>query len=288
MSPKPSPGVSRRGKGEPMDQVEIRGLRISYRCEGQGPALVLLHGGFGFDSRSWRRQLDGLSDEFTVVAWDAPGFGRSSDPPSTFRLPDYADCLAGFISALGLTKPHVLGLSFGAALALELYRRHPDVPATLVLAGAYAGWAGSLPPETVEQRLQQALREEHLPPEEWVPRYVPGMLTEAAPQEMVDEVVALMCDVHPVANVTALRSMAEADLRDVLPRITVPTLLLYGEADKRSPLTVARDLHAQIPHSTLVVLPGVGHLSNFEAAELFNREVRDFLRACHSGSAAAR
>ncbi len=240
----------------------------------------MLHGGFGFDSRSWRRQLDALSDEFTVVAWDAPGFGRASDPPPTFRLPDYADCLAGFISALSLTEPHVLGLSFGAALALELYRRHPEVPATLVLAGAYAGWAGSLPPETVEQRLEQALREEHLPPEGWVPRYVPGMLTEAAPQEMVDEVVALMCEVHPAANVTALRSMAEADLRDVLPRITVPTLLLYGEADKRSPLTVAKDLHAQIPHSALVVLPGVGHLSNFEAADLFNREVREFIRAC--------
>lgn len=261
-----------------MDQVEIGGLLIAYRRQGEGPPLVLLHGGFGFDSRSWARQFDALSDEFTVVAWDAPGFGRSSDPPDTFRLPDYADCLAGFIGALRLGSPHVVGLSFGAALALELYRRHPEVPRTLVLAGAYAGWAGSLPPEVVEQRLEQALLEEHLPPEEWVPRYLPGMLTEAAPQEMVDEVVALMCDVHPAANVTSLRGMAEADLRDVLPRIEVPTLLIYGEADRRSPVLVAKEIHAQIPASVLVVLPGVGHLINFEAADRFNSEVRSFLR----------
>src|SRR5215207_6299493 len=130
-----------------MSEVEVSGLRVGYEREGTGPPLVLLHGGFGFDSRSWRRQMDALSDQYTVVAWDAPGCGRSSDPPPTFRLPDYADCLAGFIGALGLSRPHVLGLSFGGALALQLFGQHPAVPRTLILAGAYAGWAGSLPPD---------------------------------------------------------------------------------------------------------------------------------------------
>jgi pimeloyl-ACP methyl ester carboxylesterase len=260
-----------------MDEVEVAGLRIAFECRGEGPPLVLLHGGYGFDSRQWRRQLDEFSDEFTVVAWDAPGCGRSSDPPETFLLPEYADCLAGFIDALGLEQPHVLGLSFGGGLALELYRRHPMIPKTLVLAGAYAGWAGSLPAEVVEQRLEQGLREADLPPEEWIPGYIPGLLTESAPQHMIDEVISIMSDVRPVGLRAELRGFAEADLRDVLPRIQVPTLLLYGEADKRSPLSVAEDLHAQIPGSTLVVLPGVGHLSNVEAADQFNGAVRDFL-----------
>ena len=261
-----------------MDHVELRGLRIAYQRRGDGPSLVLLHGGFGFDSRSWRRQIDSLSDEFAVVAWDAPGSGQSSDPPETFRLPDFADCLAEFIAALGLVSPHIVGLSSGAALALELYRRHPTVPRTLVLAGAYAGWAGSLPQEEVEARLQRALREQHMAPKDWVPGYIPGMVTEAAPQEMVEELTALMGDVHPAANVTGLRAMAEADLRDVLPRIRVPTLLVYGEEDKRSPVSVGEELHARIPGSTLVILPGVGHLCSVEGADQFNREVRSFLR----------
>ena len=75
-----------------------------------------------------------------------------------------------------------------------------------------------------------------------------------------------------------LHAMAEADLRDVLPRIKAPTLLLYGDADVRSPLGVGEALHAQIPTSTLVVMPGAGHLSNIEAADRFNAEVRTFLR----------
>lgn len=71
---------------------------------------------------TWPQQIDALSDEFTLVAWDGPGSGRSSDPPESFRLSDYADCLAGLVNALGLARTHVAGLSFGGALALELYR----------------------------------------------------------------------------------------------------------------------------------------------------------------------
>src|SRR5215467_14038579 len=146
-----------------MNQIVVKGLRMAYERAGKGLPLLLLHGGLS-DSREWRRQLEELSDEFTVVAWDAPGCGQSSDPPETFRLPEYADCLAAFIDALGLGQPHVLGLSFGAGLALELYRWHPTVPRTLILVSAYAGWAGSLPAEVVEERLQQILHEVDLPP----------------------------------------------------------------------------------------------------------------------------
>jgi pimeloyl-ACP methyl ester carboxylesterase len=176
-----------------MDQVEVNGLRIAYELAGEGPPLVLLHG-FLSDSRTWRWQLDALSDEFTVVAWDAPGCGRSSDLPETFRLPEYADCLAAFI----------------------------------------------------------------------------------------DEVAAIMSEFHPAGWRSMARALAEADLRDVLPRIEVPTLLLYGDADQRSPLHVADDLHAQAPGSRLVIIPGVNHLSNVEAAERFNSEVRSFLREVES------
>jgi len=70
-----------------MDEVEVGGHRIAYQKKGEGPPLVLLHG-WPLNSREWRRQIDGLSDEFTLVAWDAPGAGRSSDPPEMFRLPD--------------------------------------------------------------------------------------------------------------------------------------------------------------------------------------------------------
>jgi pimeloyl-ACP methyl ester carboxylesterase len=269
--------MSWRRENDRMSEVEVSGLRISYEQAGTGQPLVLLHGGFGFDSRSWRRQFDALSDDYMVVAWDAPGCGRSSDPPPTFRLPHYADCLAGFIGALGLSRPHVLGLSFGGALALQLFDRHPAIPRTLILAGAYAGWAGSLPPDEVERRVARFATDMQRPIDEWTSSYLPGLLTEAAPPEMVEEVKSLMSGVRPAANRTMLQGMAEADLRDVLSRVDVPTLLIYGDRDARSPVEVGRALHEGIRGSELVILPGVGHLSSVESATDFNRAVRAFL-----------
>jgi pimeloyl-ACP methyl ester carboxylesterase len=71
----------------------------------------------------------------------------------------------------------------------------------------------------------------------------------------------------------------EADQRDLLPRIAVPTLLIWGALDTRSPLTVARQLEEAIPDTTLVVIPGCGHAGNLERPERFNEAVREFCRA---------
>jgi len=261
-----------------VDQIEVGALRIAYRRVGQGPPVILLHGFVG-DSREWRPEIEALSDEFTVVAWDAPGAGQSADPPETFRLADYADCLAAFADALGLRRPHVVGLSFGGALALELYRRHPALPQSLVLASAYAGWTGSLPPKTVEQRLRQTLRAADRPPNELVDSLLPSMFSESPPPGPVDGFRRIMLGIHPGGFRAMARALAEADLRDILPEIAVPTLLLYGDKDVRAPLTVARDLHARIPASTLVVMHDVGHMSGVEAPERFVTEVRGFLRS---------
>src|SRR5436309_11530594 len=105
-----------------MDRIDVGGIRIAYRRAGMGPPLVLLHGGPS-DSREWHYQLQGLSDEFAVVAWDMPGCGQSADPPEHFlHTRDYADCLAAFIEALGLRQPHVLGLSFAVNSARSAKR----------------------------------------------------------------------------------------------------------------------------------------------------------------------
>ncbi len=261
-----------------MDEVKIGELRIAFELKGEGSPLVLLHGALS-DSREWRRQFDELSNEFTVVAWDAPGCGRSEDPPETFRLSDYADCLAAFIGEIGLVRPHVLGLSFGGGLALELYHRYPAIPRSLILVSAYAGWAGSLPPEVVKERLYQMLRLSELPPEQVVEALIPTLFTKSVSIDVIDEIAAIISEFHPVGMRAMTLAFAEADLNDMLPTIEVPTLLLYGEADQRSPLNVAENLHAKIPASRLVIIPGVGHQSNLEAPEIFNAEVRSFLQA---------
>jgi pimeloyl-ACP methyl ester carboxylesterase len=152
----------------------------------------------------------------------------------------------------------VVGLSFGGGLGLELYRRHPEIPETLVLAGAYAGWAGSLPPEAVEQRLRQALRLADADPDQLEREVVPTLFARSAPTELVGDFAASVAAFHPVGLRAMARGFAEPDLREVLPRIDVPTLLVYGDQDVRAPLSVAEELHAAIPESKLVVLAGSG------------------------------
>ena len=77
-----------------MESIAAGGHRMAFERTGDGPPVVLLHGYVG-DRRTWRRQLDALADEFTLVAWDAPGYGGSTDPPETFGLPGFADCVGG-------------------------------------------------------------------------------------------------------------------------------------------------------------------------------------------------
>ena len=102
-----------------MEVIRANGLEIAYERVGNGPPLVLAHGA-AVDSRMWRPQLTELADEFTVVAWDEPGAGRSSDVPAEFALADYAKSLATLIETLDLGPAHVAGLSWGGTVALEL------------------------------------------------------------------------------------------------------------------------------------------------------------------------
>jgi pimeloyl-ACP methyl ester carboxylesterase len=258
-------------------RVAVGGLEIAYERRGEGPPLVLLHGYVGDGPSTWGPQLDALSDAFTVVAWDTPGAGASADPPESFTLADYADVLAAFIDALRLERPHVAGLSWGGGLALELARRHPGLPRSLVLASAYAGWAGSLPPAEVERRLQQVLDLADLPADRFAGAVLPTLFSPGTPPERMAASAAGVAAFHPAGLRAMARAFAAADLRDALPGIAMPALLVYGDLDVRAPLAVAEQLRHGLPAARLVVLPGVGHLVTLEAPERLQAEMRAFL-----------
>lgn len=152
------------------------------------------------------------------------------------------------------------------------------MPRTLVLAGAYAGWAGSLPPEAAAARLKHSLKSSDLPPAQFVDAMLPTMFSESVSNERSGEFAASVSEFHPAGFRAMALACADADLRDVLPRTDVPTLLLYGDEDARASLDVAEALRVSIPASRLVVMAGVGHVSNVESPERLNREIRDFLR----------
>jgi pimeloyl-ACP methyl ester carboxylesterase len=264
-----------------VESVKAGGLESAYERVGAGPLLVLVHGA-GDDSRIWQPQLAGLADEFTVVAWDEPGAGRSGDLPEGFELSGYADALAALIETIGLGAAHVAGLSaglsWGDTVALELYRRHPALVQTLIMIDTYAGWKGSLPPGEVAARVAAARRMLAAPHEQFDPT-LPGLFAADPPPQFVALLAAVAADVRPATMRRQVAIMAEADLSDLLPYIAVPTLLIWGQMDGRSPLTVAYTFQQAIADTELVVIDGAGHLSNLERPEQVNDAIRAFCRA---------
>lgn len=252
-------------------------MDIAYQRVGEGPLVVFVHGA-AEDGRIWQPQLDGLADEFTVVAWDEPGAGLSGDPPEGYALGDFADGLAVLIEELDLGPAHLAGLSWGGTVVLELYRRHPGLVATLIMIDTYAGWKGSLPTGEVRARVEGARQMLTAPEVDFDPT-LPGLFAADPPTHLVPLLAAVAADVRPSALGRDLAIMAETDLSDLLPRITVPTLLIWGALDARSPLTVAAQFQQAIPDAELRIIHGAGHLSQLEKPELVNEAVRAFCRS---------
>jgi pimeloyl-ACP methyl ester carboxylesterase len=261
--------------GVELRSSEIAGLSVRYREAGEGTPIVFLHG-FLCDSRCWMPQLSGMSDRFRVVAWDAPGAGASSDPPDAFTTADYAHCLAGFLDTVGVERAHVVGLSWGGILAQEFYRLYPERLRCLILADTYAGWRGSLAEPVWKERLAACLRDASGPPEALVAKFLPGVFTDAAPRQLREDFSAILSDFHPAGFRLMALSSAEMDTRELLSRIEVPTLVLWGDDDRRSPIPIAEQLVAAILGAELAIIPNAGHLSNMEQPDAFNAHVRRF------------
>jgi pimeloyl-ACP methyl ester carboxylesterase len=253
--------------------VQVNGLDISYQRAGAGPPLVLAHGA-GDDSRIWQPQLDALADQFTVLAWDEPGAGRSSDLPAGFGLKDYAACLAGFLDALDLGPVHLAGLSWGGVVALQTYADFPRVVGTLVLADTYAGWKGSLPENEIRARIA-GVRQMLAGPTKHDAATLPGLFVGEPPAEFAPLLAELAAAVRRDSLAVQLAAISEADLSALLPQVSVPTLLLWGKDDVRSPVSVAYQFKRAIADATLVLLPDCGHLSNLQQPHRFNEAVRE-------------
>jgi pimeloyl-ACP methyl ester carboxylesterase len=169
-------------------------------------------------------------------------------------MADYADAVADLITALDLRRVHLCELSFGGAVALAVYRRHPQLVRSLVLASAYAGWKGSLPPAEVEARLARARGELDVPPAEWIDGYLPGFFARPVPPETLDLARSIMLEVRSAGTRPMLAAFVEADLRGATDHHRARAAAL-----RRSRLAcaapVAEALHTAIPTSEIVPLP---------------------------------
>ncbi|MEH7114184.1 alpha/beta hydrolase [Neobacillus niacini] len=261
-----------------MPFITVQDLLIHYQIEGSGKPIIILHG-MGNNSQSWKKQLAGLSESYTVIAWDAPGYGKSSDPKEEFtNFSQFADILKGFIEKLNYHSVTLLGHSMGSAIALDFCYRFPEMVDRLIISDATRGSA-ALSEEENKKKLKARLTNiDTLEPREIASQRVKELLSPNPDPEVKKEAERIMAQVRPMGYRSVAYSLFNLNQMNLLSSITVPTLVICGEYDKVTPVNESKVFHSEIKNSELVIIPGTGHLCYQEDPNSFNGIVLNFLR----------
>jgi pimeloyl-ACP methyl ester carboxylesterase len=259
--------------------ARINGIRMACfeRGRQRSNALLLIHG-FPLDHRLWHAQLRGLGGEVRAIAPDLRGHGRSASPGGPLSMDRHADDMAALLDHLGIARAVVAGLSMGGYVAFSLWRRHPGRVQGLILLDTRAepdAPAAKLKRDATAAQAEQmgaAIVAEEMLPRLLAPRSL-------ANPKLVAQAWRLMSE-QPVAGIVgALQGLRDRqDSRPTLATITVPTLVLVGEADAITPPADGAAMASAIDGAGLVVIPGAGHLSPLENPRAVNAALRTFLR----------
>lgn len=255
--------------------VMAAGCRVAVDVEGSGPPVLLLHG-IGSSSEAFAAQLPALSTRYRCIAWDAPGYGASADPPSPPGMGGYADAAADVIAEFDARPAHVVGVSWGGVIAARLALRHPGLVRSLTLADSTRG-SGTTPERAAAMR-RRSDELEAAGPDAFARERAPRLLSDDAPDALVEDVAAAMSRaIRNPGYRWAADAMADTDHLSSLPSLSVPSLVLVGERDAVAPFAASRELAAAIPGAALHVIPGAGHLANQEHPSAFNARLLAFL-----------
>jgi 3-oxoadipate enol-lactonase len=239
---------------------------------GDGPPALLLHG-IGSSADSFRAQLDGLSGDHCVMAWDAPGYARSGDPAGELTLDDYARTAVEVLDALEVERVHLAGVSWGGVVATRVALNHPARVSTLALIASTPGRRGTASVGDLERRCRLL---ERVGPAEFARRRAGRVLRQPADPELRAEVERNMAaSVRLAGYRSAGASLAATRHAGELGAITAPALVIVGRDDGVTGLGESELLAEQIPRAGLMIIEGAGHLVNQERPERVNAALHE-------------
>lgn len=267
--------------------VEVDGARIRYRVEGSGPPVVLIHG-LGASLEVWEWTVPALRDRYTTIAFDFPGFGLS-EPLSMAASPDgIAPVTLAILDAIGVKRAAIVGSSLGGGIAAVTAGTAPQRCTALVLVGA-AGFDRPVSPiyrmltlPGLGEAIVALLRRY---PRLGVvgafadPRRIPDRLVEVARRDLARAEVrrTVLKVMRATAGFRGVNREVVAKIRNAAARITAPTLLVWGTADRVVPPAQASVAAGIIPGARVHLMPDIGHVPFIEAAGAFNETLAAFL-----------
>lgn len=267
-----------------MPTLLSNGITLNYNLTGVGQPLLLI-AGVGYGAWFWHSLVPGLAGHFSVITFDNRGAGESHKPDGPYSVPMLAADTAGLLDALGLKSIHVLGHSLGGFVAQELAVTRPDLVGKLILASTTHGGSNVIP---ITPEAMRVLTDRSGDPVELVKR---GIAIASAPgfaerqPHLVDALIAYrLTNPVPPAQYTAqvmagagMAQLPETKVTERLAAITMPTLILFGEADNVVPPGNANLMAQKLPNARVKILPGVGHIFPIENPLVTVAAITEFL-----------
>ena len=268
-----------------MPTIHTNGIETHYDRQGDGPPIVFIHGAI-MDHRMWATQMDALDDEFTAVAYDVRGHGRTggSDVPA-YTVDRYVADLDALLTALDLDPVVLCGLSLGGCITQAYASRNPEKVAGIVLADTFTQAPLGLTGRLLFTNLRVFAALDRIVRYKSLNRFQmrignlikPGVAGEGGTiQELIDTGPSIS-HAEFVKIVNSLVAFPRGSNVE-LPQIGVPTLILYGENEPSLMRDHAVLMSELIPTTEAATeIPDAGHASNIDNPVFFTEALREFL-----------
>jgi 3-oxoadipate enol-lactonase len=240
---------------------------VNFIKKGTGDPVIFVHG-LGESLESWSEQVDRVSSQgYTGVALDLRGHGRSDQGNGRIEMSGFADDVLEVTKSLAGQKAHFCGLSMGALVVLEAYKRSPEVFRSMTLVSTLPQY----PPAQTQALGNMSMAE--------IGEQVAGAaVSPTAPVELKKKIAKMVAATSKKAYIESAETACAQDYTPMLREIRVPVLLVAGDLDFITPPEAARFMQKRIQSAQLSVIRGVGHLPNRENPAEFDRVLLEFLK----------
>ncbi len=254
----------------------VNGVKIYYELLGKGEIVVFLNGILA-NTQSWMNQAPFFSKKFQVLLLDFRGQGNSEKPATKYTMETHADDIKAVMDQLGIAKVHMVGISFGAEVAMVFATKYPEMLKSLVIACAVSHIDPIVKALAGRWLIAARLRSG---------RYLfEAVYPDVFSDEFIEKKWDFICSTAPLydtsvdidAFIELLKGFMQLNVTLELSKIKTPTLVIAAENDKIKPLKYSKIIHEKIAKSEFVMIKDSGHTVIWEKPEEFNTVVLKFI-----------